>query len=374
MALPLKSFATLVQDQAAAIQGRAAKLVDFSVGSVLRALIEGNAGIIIWLQSVALRVLAATRAATSTGADLDSFVADYGLTRLGASSAIGVVTFSRFTASVQAVIKIGATVQSADGLQTFFVTLDATNSNYNAGLGGYVMGAAISSISVPVAAVAPGVAGNVLAGAVTVVTSSIPYVDTVINDGPFSLGGEAESDAALRARFRDYIASLSRGTVNAIRFAINSLKVGVQSTVIENVYPDGTTGLGYLTITVDDGTGAPPQTLLNDALAAANLYRAGGIMVGVFPPTVVPVRVAMGLTIADGYNNNQIIGDVGLTVTGYVNSLELGEMLSITRIAQIAHGVSSGIVSINSLEVDGLFVDTIVTPRQVIKPLSVTVV
>jgi hypothetical protein len=40
MQLPLQSFVALVQQMAASVQGAAAQLIDLSVGSVLRALLE----------------------------------------------------------------------------------------------------------------------------------------------------------------------------------------------------------------------------------------------------------------------------------------------------------------------------------------------
>ncbi|HHW4679686.1 MAG TPA: baseplate J/gp47 family protein [Xylella sp.] len=54
-------------------------------------------------------------------------MADYGLTRLPASAASGVVTFSHFTPTHQAVLPVGALVQTADGTQQYAVTVDATS-------------------------------------------------------------------------------------------------------------------------------------------------------------------------------------------------------------------------------------------------------
>ncbi|MFX8028091.1 baseplate J/gp47 family protein, partial [Acinetobacter baumannii] len=106
-------------------------LVDLTVGSVLRAIVEANAAVVVWLEGLLLQVLAITRAATSSGADLDSWVADFGVTRLPAVAATGIVTFSRFTTTQQVLVPVGATVQTADGTQQFTVTIDTTNPAYN---------------------------------------------------------------------------------------------------------------------------------------------------------------------------------------------------------------------------------------------------
>lgn len=47
--LNTRSFSELVSEQVTAIQARAEKLLDFSIGSILRSLAESNAGVAMWL-------------------------------------------------------------------------------------------------------------------------------------------------------------------------------------------------------------------------------------------------------------------------------------------------------------------------------------
>jgi len=133
--LNIKSFTDLVRDQVSAIQGRAAGLVDFTVGSLLRSCAESNASALQWLQQLIVTLLINTRASTCSGLDLDSWMADFGFARLSASFATGSVTYSRFTATNSALIPIGSLVGSADGSQQFTVTIDTANATYNATLG-----------------------------------------------------------------------------------------------------------------------------------------------------------------------------------------------------------------------------------------------
>ena len=72
MQLSLRNFSTLVQSMAATVESSTTQLLDLSVGSTLRAVLEANASLGLWLQWLILQVLRTTRAATSTGADLDS--------------------------------------------------------------------------------------------------------------------------------------------------------------------------------------------------------------------------------------------------------------------------------------------------------------
>src|ERR1700722_20389393 len=95
------TFSDLVSNIATAIQGSASALLDFTVGSVLRAIAEAVSGVVLWLQAIILQLLTLTRAATSIGSDLDSWMADYSFTRLAAVASSGQVTFFCFTAPTQ---------------------------------------------------------------------------------------------------------------------------------------------------------------------------------------------------------------------------------------------------------------------------------
>jgi len=48
MNLPVRSFTDVVRDMSAAITASASSLIDISVGSVLRAILEANAAIALW--------------------------------------------------------------------------------------------------------------------------------------------------------------------------------------------------------------------------------------------------------------------------------------------------------------------------------------
>ena len=105
-----QSFSGIVANFATAVQGAATQLVDFTVGSVLNAIAEAVAGVALWLQGLYLQVLALTRAATSSGTDLDSWFADYGFAREAAQAAYGTETFYRYTPTNSTLIPVGATV------------------------------------------------------------------------------------------------------------------------------------------------------------------------------------------------------------------------------------------------------------------------
>ena len=57
MQIPLRTFSVLVENMAASVQASASQLLDLAVGSTLRALLEANASIGLWMQWLVLLVL-----------------------------------------------------------------------------------------------------------------------------------------------------------------------------------------------------------------------------------------------------------------------------------------------------------------------------
>ena len=74
MQLSLQNFSTLVDSMASTVQGACSSLIDLTVGSVTRAILEASASVGLWLQYLILQVLTMTRLATSIGSDADSWV------------------------------------------------------------------------------------------------------------------------------------------------------------------------------------------------------------------------------------------------------------------------------------------------------------
>lgn len=374
MALQTQDFTTLVRNQVAAIQGTSSALLDFEVGSILLSIVESNtANIGLWLQGLMLELLAVTRAGTSIGNDLDTWVGDFGLTRLPAVAATGQVTFSRFTNTQQAIVPLGQQIETADGTQIFTVTLDTTNPNYNVALNGYIILANTSSIDVPVQANTAGSIGNLASGALNTITQPILYVDTATNAAAFTNGIDAETDPALRIRFVAYLASLARATKAAIGYAITSVQQGLQYTLTENQNYSGATNYGYFYVVVDDGTGTPSSTLLTTVGNAIEAYRACAISFGVFAPVIETANVAMTIITASGYNHSTVTATVQTALQNYINSLTLGTTLYYTRLYQIAYDASPGVVDVASVTLNSGTSDLVATNKQVIKAGTITV-
>ena len=271
MNLQFQNFLVLVEGMSASVQGACTQLVDFSVGSVLRAIMEANASVALWLQWLIAQVLSMTRAATSVGPDLDSFMADYGVSRLPAVAATGYVQFYRMFSGYAALIQVGTVVRTGDGLSLFVVTADPTNPAYVALASAYSLPASSLSVNLPVQAQTPGFAGNVLAGAIQLLSSAIGGIDGVTNALPTAGGFDAETDAALRVRFQAFLDSRSCATPVAVGYAVASVQQGLRWNLQENFSAAGVAAPGNFVLTVDDGSGAPPASLLSSVASAVSL-------------------------------------------------------------------------------------------------------
>jgi len=367
MQLSLQTFNTLVRNMAAGVQSATSQLIDLSAGSALRAVLESNASVGLWMQWMILQVLRMTRAATSSGTDLDSWVADYTLVRLPAVAATGQVTFSRYTPGLAALIPVGALVRTADGTQTFGVVSDPTNSAWAGSSNGYAVAPGVISITVPVVAQTAGAAGNVQANTVSLLATAMPGIDTVNNVAAFENGMNAESDAALRSRFCNFIASRSRATIQAVGYAIDSIQQGLDYVVQENVDASGQPRTGSFLLTVDDGSGTPPAALLSTVQESVDAVRPVGSLFSVRPPTVVTANVSLIITVTTGADKPQVASDVGSALQAYINVLPIGASLPLTRLAQIAYSANQAVVNVGQLQINGAASDLVPGATTVIK-------
>ena len=371
MQLQLQDFTTLVRNMAAGVQGSATALIDLTTGSVLRAILEANASLALWLQWLIVQVLATTRAATSNGPDLDSWVADFGVARLPGQAATTTVTFSRITPGFAATIPVGAQVKTGDNTVTFAVLADTKNSAFSSATSSFALAASASSIAVPAQASVAGAIGNVQAGAISLLASAMPGIDAVTNTVAAAGGIDAEADSALRTRFGNFIDSRSRATPAAIAFTIQSLQQGLAYVLAENTDPSGAARPGFFTVTVDDGSGSPPATLLSSVSAAIDAIRPVGTQFAVQPPQPVLANVSLTIsTPAAAHPAAQIAATNA--ITSYISSLTIGLPLSTSRLAAIAYGADPTITNVTAVAINGGG-DLVPAATGVIKPGTVTV-
>ncbi len=367
-------FYTLLANMIAAAQSASSTVLNTAVGSLTRAILQATGSVALWLQSLIAQLLQNIRAATATGSALDSWMADFGLTRIGAVAAKLTLTFARFSTGAAAFIPVGSVAQTSGGTIQFAVIADPTNPAYSATLNGYSIDASTASLNVLSQAVTAGSAGNVGAGTINTLAQAIPFVDTVTNASAAAGGANAETDAAFRARFISYLASLSRATLAAIKSAASSIQSSVTFFIVENYNPSGTWQPGTFYLAVDDGSGSPPSSLLTSISAAIDAVRPFTVTFLVISATKVTANIATTVGIDPTYSSSAVLAAVQTAIQTFINGLPVGATLYYTQLANAIYKASPGVLTVKALTINGATLDITPTSQQVVRAGTIAVV
>ncbi len=179
---------------------------------------------------------------------------------------------------------------------------------------------------------------------------------------------------AFRARFGNYLASLSRATNIAIGSAIAGIQQGLSYAINENINQTGAAQLGNFVVTVDDGSGHPPASLLGTVQQAVDAVRPVGTSFAVQGPVVAPADVAVTLITAAGASSHTAaIAAVATAIETYIASLPVGATLSYTRLAQLAYTASGAVNNLSGLLLNGGAMDLVPPLFGVVRAGTVTV-
>jgi uncharacterized phage protein gp47/JayE len=174
--------------------------LDTSVGSVTRKIVDAAAASLA-AATLDTQMLSYQYDINSmTGAALDAFVQQFGMTRYPALRATGTVTFTRGTATDVVTIPVAAQVGSSDGT-VVVQTLTAG-----------ILEPAALSVTVPVQAVVSGPQGNVAAGALTQIMTAVSEVTSCTNVNALTGGANQETDTQLIARWKATVFKNMAGT------------------------------------------------------------------------------------------------------------------------------------------------------------------
>lgn len=363
MTLPTKSLATFVGDMVATWGSDTGIVPTFESGDVLLALWQSVATQMTFLQAQIQIVLALTRAQTSNGSDLDSWMGQFGFTRLPGTYATTTETFIKLIAASSPVnVPVGAVVQTLGGAIQYQVVADTTQATYNASASAYILPAGATTLSATVQALVAGSTGNVGTGAISQLGSSVPGIDQVTNGAPVTNGQNAETDTQFRARFVLWLGTLARATRAAILAAAQGVQQGVQVTLEENILPSGAALYGCFTAIIDDGTGNPPASLLTSVYTAVDAVRAFSVQPFVTAPTVmsVTISITVRLNTATAASPAATISAVTTAVIEAVNALTAGQICYISALETAALSITGVIAVAPGTTINGIQAD--ITP------------
>lgn len=374
MPIQIRQYADMVSSALAAVATRSGVPLDLAPGSVVRAILEAALIQDLYLQVLLLQVQSAGRASTASGKDLDSYFADFDFPRLPGTHNVGQATFSRFTANGSSpTIPVGATIQANVGQIAYRVVDDPANPAYSEALAGYVMPPDGTTVTATIQATQPGTGSNVLAGVLTVMTSAIPGIDQVVNLQPINTAKDAESDTAYRARFIQFLNSLSKATASAIDAAIQEVQQGLSWIKLENLMPGGQDRSGFFSVVAEDGSGSLPAATRDAIEAAVDAVRPFTVGFGVFPPTSITVAVALNALTAEGSDGAAARAAIRNAVASHIAGLGIGRTVYLSRVVQLAMEASPAVLAVEGLTLNGSPADVVVGPTQIARPGEILV-
>lgn len=197
------------------------------------------------------QILEASQLVSAAGEALDKKGVELDIARLTALPATGVITAEGLTGTVIPVGTLFST--TSQGAEDTVQEFEATSA---------IVIPLSGTAAVPIVAVVEGSAGNVAAGAVSVLLSSVPGVTFVTNEDPTTGGQAIESDDLYRARLFEAIRAAG-GPGNIYDYRVWLRRVPGVSDV--RVYPYWAGGGTVLTVIAGPDRTVPPSSVARAA-------------------------------------------------------------------------------------------------------------
>ncbi len=271
----IKDFSSIVSAQINVARGTTDKITDFLPGSVARTLMEAPAA---EMEELYIQMLHGLLEAIP-----EATYRSFGFDRLQPARANGFVSLSLSPPPSSDInIPLGTTFTTSDG-RTYLST-EAR-----------VWTAGVPLVRVPVQATVVGAQGNVAAGAINATT--LLGNNYVVSNPAITSGRDLESDDERMARFAAFIRSLSRGTMEACRYAVSLSRILDQDgNAAEYVTRVGEQeDRGYVRFWLYSSLGVPSSALVLQAQRLLDGYRTddGTIVPGYRPAGVRVEALAM---------------------------------------------------------------------------------
>jgi uncharacterized phage protein gp47/JayE len=346
MGLKIKSFQSILTGMVDWITTNTTKITDFTVGSGVRTLLEGVASSIEELYfSMYQNIQYAIENAIYNA---------FGFTQIPAQPSSGTLTLTFYKAlSDVAYLPTGTEFATSGANPLYFVTEQD-----------YTIAAGSTSADLIVYCTTAGVAGNVNANAITIMTNPISIVKSVANSLAFTSGEEAESTSARKQRFNKYIQSLARGTVAAIQYGCLEVN-GVAGAYVDDSL------VGVVNVYCHDSNGNLSDELKAKIIANLENYRAAGIQVNVLPIVKTLVDIAMTVTVTAADNTSAYKTSLETNLTNYLNNFTVSEDLLIFDLSKFVGNLDT--TGITNVKVTSPADDVMVATQDLIRPNSITV-
>ncbi len=342
MSFQVKDYLSIVASLINHMRATQDQITDFNVGGVARTLVEAPAIEIDELYQMMFRGLKEAIP-----------VSIYNSFAFGLLPAIGASGSLRFTLSPVSAsdtpIPAGTSVSVAGGVYRYLTGVDA------------VIPAGSTTVDVIAYCSSTGFSTNVAATTLTEMQTQISGV-TVTNLNAFGNGRDLETDAERYTRFREYISTISRGTVAAIKYGastatlidadgleierVNAVAVVEPHVIDPMTYPSG----GLVWVYIHNGSGGTSVDLVARAQEVIDGYtlddgtpvpgwKAAGVIATVSAATEVDVDVTATVVAESGIDAAAAISEAEAAVSAYLGGLGIGDTAVLSEIIAIIMSV-----------------------------------
>ncbi|MDD3906476.1 MAG: baseplate J/gp47 family protein [Candidatus Omnitrophica bacterium] len=215
----LKSFENIVASMINWCAAQTSKVTDYNIGSKWRTLIEATA---MELDEFYYRMYDGLKSAIE-----EAIFAAFDFPLLDAAASTGIVTFSKSEAAeVDYAIPAGTIVSVP--------ATSASSAIYFETVANVILASGATSVAAAVRCARAGTVGNVAIASIDTIVSTLVGLEAVTNASAFTDGADRETADGRKKRFNQYIATLSRGTKDALEYASKTVPNVVGAYAFEN--------------------------------------------------------------------------------------------------------------------------------------------
>lgn len=327
----LKDFASIVAAMTNQLRASQDRITDFEVGSAARTLLEASA---IEVEELYQRALSGILDAIPT-----SVYKAFDFELVGPAAARGTVHVQFATAIVDPLSIPAGTVFVVGATGLKFTTIAAQ-----------LVPEGATYADVVVVCATQGAVGNIGANAITGTEAFSFPVGVTFQNPAFTSGNDGQTESERKARFAEFIRSLSRGTAESIRYAVRQARITSDAgDLIEYVSRVGTTEIpGRVDVFIYGSSGAPSADLLAGAQRIVQGYRdasgtsvpgyvAAGIEARVLPMAERVVDVSLHITLMPGVAGTSAMQDqIATLLAAQFDSVASGEILQVAQLTNAA--------------------------------------
>jgi hypothetical protein len=332
-AFQLKDFISITAAMVNQVRASQSRITDFEVGSAIRTLLEAPA---IEIEELYQRMLAGTLDAIPT-----AIYKAFGFDLVGPAAARGTVH-----------VQFGGPIVEAFTIPsgTVFVASTSTGTLKFSTLDAQLVPVGATSLDVVVVCATQGAVGNVGANAITATEGYSFPIGSTLTNAAFTSGTDGQTESERKARFAEFIQSLSRGTSVSVRYAVKQAQIkNSRGDLIEYVSRVGSSEVpGRIDVYIYGSSGVPSAALLAAAQKIVDGYRdtdgtavpgyvAGGVEGRVLPMAERIVNVSLHVTLMPGLTGTATMrNQIATLLAAQFDAVASGETLQVAQLTNAA--------------------------------------